>query len=412
MKHDADLLNIVQTVMETLERRQSFSPGMFEPLKPLFRSLGYESTAVYVSDDYPDRMLYACGYAGEQWFPPHVELNGKKTLYEKMLELVGEIPDMMVEPLFSHGRELGVIAATSPHAKTQTTRDAFKILAQSVSLMAYVERIRTNIQRERQEREVFFAQSLTSRLLIREAPRVKNLRIGFEFVRNLEAGGDFFDLAPTRDGGLMGFVGSCNGKGLRTVLEVCGIMRLIHREYHHMETLSDVVKRVNDYLVKEKHRAHQASLCIFKVDTATRRLRMAKAGRLGLVLTGPGKGMHNISAPGGSFLGMVDSIGVRDEEFDFRPGQAFFAVTEGFYNSRSIMDAQPRPHWFLDALADVVATRGGEPLANAIFEVIDQGSSLMNRHDDPMLAVSVEFAEGPGTSIRRTRISGRLNRNI
>lgn len=409
MKDDVNLLDIVQTALGTFDHRQPYSPGMFEPLKPLFRKLGYESAAVYIADDYPDRMTLAAGYGGEKWFPQFILKNRHKTLYDEARADIGSVPGMMLKPLFSHDRELGVLAVTCKSARSQKAQEAFDTLARSISIMAYVERIRTNGKRERQERDVFFAQSLTNRLLVKKAPHHRELRLGFEFARSLEAGGDFFDFIPKPDGNLLGYIGSCSGKGLRTVLEVASIMREINHACASISDVADGLKQANDFLVKEMHRAHQASLALFHIDIHARKLRIAKSGRLGLLLCGPDGSVDNISASGSLFLGMVDRPRFREEEYDFAPGQALFCVTEGFYSSRNIMGARPQMHWFLEAISHTMERKRKTPLANAIFDDVNRQHDHTNRPDESMLAVSVEFT-GRRDSVRIPRESARMVR--
>lgn len=400
MSEKVELVDIVQATLGTFDHRQSFTPGMFEPLKPLFKDLGYDSAAVYITDDYPDRMNLTCSFGKADLFPSHVVLNRRKSLRDEMAAQMKSVPGAMVERLFSHDRELGVIVATSPRAGEKRTREAFDMLVRSVSVMAYVERIRINDRRERLERDIFFAQSLTSRLLIREAPKLKDLRLGFEFARSLEAGGDFFDFVPQSDGGLLGFIGCCNGKGLRTVLEVTGIMRTVHRSLHARDDLSGVLSLVNEYLVREKRRAHQASLAVFRVDPARRKLTVAKSGRVEMLLCGPGAHIDNISTPGAMFLGMMENPDIHHDEYDFNPGQSLFCVTEGIYSSSNCMNARPQLRWFIESVAMVLESRRRKPLANAIFDLVNRKYDQGVRPDDSMLAISVEFTGRNRESMR------------
>lgn len=388
MDDNVELLDIVQAALGTFDHRQSYAPGMFEPLKPLFQRLGYESVAVYLADDYPDRMRLASGYGGEELFPNYVALARRPSLFEELLERLDGARGILAERLFSHGRELGALVAVSPEARKKNARDAFRILAKSLSIMAYLERVRTNGCRERVERDIFFAQSLTNRLLIREAPKVKDLRLGFEFMRSLEAGGDFFDLIPV-EGGLLGFIGRCSGKGLRTVLEVCHIMRTTHRACQTHASLPEVMRLVNALLVGENRRAHQASLCLFHVDTGKRRLRLATAGRLGMLLCGDG--IANISAPGATFLGMVSDPDFQEDRYDFGPGQSLFCVTEGIYNTQNCLETRPEPRWFQRALETTLKKKRKVPLANALFANLENAGDHGARPADSLLAVSVEF---------------------
>lgn len=400
MRKDSDLLKIIQAALGTFDNRQSFTPGMFEALFPLFEQLEYKSVAVYIADDYPDRMHRVCAFGGDTHFPAHIVLNKFETLFEECEAKFKNDPSILVNPLFSHGRELGVIAVTHSDPEKTDVRSALAILAKALSVMAYVEFIRSNSYRERQERDTFFAQSLTNRLLLREPPKMRELKLGFEFIRSLEACGDFFDLIPEANGGIAGFIGSCNGQGLRTVMEVAGIMRSIHRASYSANNLSEIIKVVNELLVHEQHRAHQASLAVFKVDVKNQKLTIAKAGRIGMLLCGPGSDIENISAPGSTFLGMIEHPELTDEEYDFTPGQSLFAVTDGIYSARNIMNVQSQPHWFLESVQEVLKTRYKKPLANAIFDAVNKKADHTARPEHSLLALSVEFRGRNRESLR------------
>ncbi len=393
-----ELIDIVRGSLGTFDHRRPFTPGMFEPLKPLFRDLGYVAAAVYIADDYPDRMNLVSAFGRAELFPAAIALGGKKSLLDEAKARLRGLTGLMVERLFSHDRELGVLVAASPGSGDAETRRAFDVLAESVSVMAYVERIRTNDRRERQEREIFFAQSLTSRLMPREAPRLKELKIGFEFIRSLAAGGDFFDFIPLESGALLGVIGCCNGKGQRTVLEVMGIMQAVHRSLHMSGDLAEVLAMVNDYLVRERRRAHQSSLAVFRADPAGRRLTVAKSGRMEMLLCGPGAATRDISAPGAMFLGMLDEPDIHHGDYDFQPGQALLCVTEGVYSSSDGRDG--RPGWFMESVASALESRRRKPLANAVFDSAARTRDQALGPDVSLAAVSVEFAGRNRESLR------------
>ncbi|MCC8108427.1 MAG: SpoIIE family protein phosphatase [Planctomycetes bacterium] len=391
MKKNVDLLGIIKATLGTFEHRQSFTPGMFEPLRPLLAELGYTAAAIYITDDYPDRMHRVFGYGEASPFPGLVVMTKRKSLHKELENQVRDVPGVMTAQLFSHDRELGAVAVVHPTPRSAASREAFSVLVESLSVMAYIERIRKNDRREREEREVFFAQSLTSRLLVREVPKMKHLRLGYKHERSLEAGGDFYDFVPEKDGVLFGFFGCCSGTGLRTVLEVTSIMRLIFKTTAVSDNLADILRSVNRYLVRDKRRAYQASLAAFRVDVRRRRLRLAKAGRLGMLVCGPGVEVINLTAPGSTFLGMIDKPEIHEDEYRFEPGQGLFAVTEGFYTSRNCQKAHGDMNWFLQAVEATLAKKRKIDLANAIFNDLTPCAESETQPAPSMLALSVEY---------------------
>lgn len=361
----------------------------FEGARELLDKLGFSAAAVYFTDAYPDRMRLVCRHGDSDRFPSSIVPTARKKLDKELAARIGNVPGLQIAMLSSKGLELGALAALPKRRKPALTDAEFAVIAKTLSIMAYIERLRDNNLRERQEKDLFFAQALTNRLLISRPPEVKNLRIGFRHVRSLAAGGDFFDFIPTADGGLAGFIGCCNGDGLRTVMEVTSIMRVTHRACNGSDCLRGALLAVNDFLVKEKKRAHQASLCLFRVDMEKRQLHLVKSGCLGILLSGPDRGIINSSTSGSMFLGMVPRPKVRDETYDFIPGSSLFCVTEGFYTAKNFRNEPSELHGLVRTVGEALERKRRPALANAVFERLENDDT-----DTPsprsMLAISIE----------------------
>lgn|GEM_PF-3388664 len=389
MKNDDSFLNIITSVLGVFDRLQSGTPDMFELLKPLFKQLAYDGAAVYIADEYPDRMHLEAVYGDASMYPPLVVRNGRDSLHTCLEKMLVSVPDAISGQLFSHGRELGALVATGKHLDRKIARESFGVLVQSMAVMAYIERIRTNVVRERQERDIFFAQSLTSRLLVGTPPRVENLRIGVEFRRSLEVGGEFYDfvaVSPTR---LRGFFGCCNGNGVRTALGVCRIMREVHRAAQMSDSPAAILLHVNNMLVEQKKRMRQTSLCVFDIDVDAGAVRLARAGHPGLLLCGPGTGIQDIPVATGPFLGTEPKPEIRDETFDFGPGRSLFCVTEKFNAMRNRANARPFRR-FRAALENSLGGKKKTPLVNRVFHFIDQTTDQVENSPDALVALSVE----------------------
>lgn len=403
--NDNDLRDSLEVILNAIGKRGYDPDELFGSIEPLCLGIGLGSAAMYMDDEYPDRMRRVFVYGDQPWFPEHVVRDGRKTLLDTLRGQLGDVPGLLSARLGRHAGETGVFAATPGGRSIDPVR--FEMLCGLLSLMAHVGRERSHFLRERHERGVFFAQSLTSRLLITQAPSVGGLRTDFRHIRSLEAGGDFFDLMPSRGGGLFGMVGCCNGMGLRTVMAVTSIMREIHRSREFCPALSDILLRVNNLLIRERNRAHQASLCLFEIDAARRELHLAKAGRLGIVLGGRGSGVKNISASGGLFLGLLPEPIIQDEVFPFQPGQGILCVTEGFYSVRENSPVRPQLRQLLQAVEMALENRkGGDSLAKSVIDNLDLAADY---NPKSMLALSVEFLgdAGSGGAAAGRRTKGR-----
>lgn len=403
MRRDDDLLRILRATLGALDARRGAVdlPRTFEPL---FKSLGYETLALYLADDYPDRMSMVFGYGDEDVFPERVEMGVHASLAEALRECVGPVPGIMMAGLASRGRELGALAVTTREVASPETRRIFDVLVDAMSIVSLVERLGINLRRERQEREVFFAQSLTNRLLVVRLPELPGLRLGYKLIRSLEAGGDFFDFMPSKNGGLHGFIGCCNGKGLRTVMEVTSILRATHRAFSLTDSLSEALGLVNNLLVHEYKRAHQASLCLFEINARNGTLRLAKAGSMGIYMCCPGRSIGTVSAGGSVFLGMLPKPRIKEEEYEFAPGSALFCVTDGLYASRNFFDPDPGIRRLVEALEETAKAKRDMPLASAVFERLAERGDRLARPQESTLAISVEHVGvGENDGFRRRK---------
>ncbi|MDR1520908.1 MAG: serine/threonine-protein phosphatase [Planctomycetota bacterium] len=388
--HNQELLDALRLVLKTIERWPSDPVKMFKPIEPLCRGLGLERAAIYFDDVYPDRMRLAFSYGDHLRFPTHIVQEEGRPLLDVFRNQCADIPGLVSARLRSHGHELGIFAGIMK--KGVAIPDELDILIHFLSLMAFVERGRRNYQLERQERDIFFAQALASRVLFTPTPRIPNLRLDVHFIRSLESSGDFYDFMSSGRSGLFGMIGCCNGRGLRTTLEMTSIIREIHRTRETRRNLSDILLRVNDLLVLERRRAHQASICLFEIDAGRRRLHLAKAGRLGILLVGRKTGVKNISASGGLFLGLMENPAIQDETFDFLPGQALLCVTEGFYSTRDKGKAEPQLRWLLQTVENTLEFMDYEKDSLATAMAVNLETAVKHSPES-MLTLSVEFLD-------------------
>ncbi|MDR2391243.1 MAG: serine/threonine-protein phosphatase [Planctomycetota bacterium] len=393
------LLDMLRLVLDGVEWLCPRPADMFRPMEPFFRAMGMESAIIYFDDDFPDAMQNVFSYGDTSVFPDRVVRSETATLMESLRRQMKGVPGFIADRIRVNRRELGAIAAIG-----KDPVENFDILVHFISLMSLIERGRRNFQREREEREVFFAQSLANRLLLHRPPEVKNLRFDCQFIRSLECSGEFYDVIPRREDDIFGMFGCCNGHGLRTVMAVNMLMREIRRFRESCRHLSDVVRGVNAYLLRYGHRMRQASLCLFEIDMRRRRLHLAKAGRLGIILGGAGIEVKNVSAGGGIFLGLYEDPAIQDETFEFRPGHSILMATEGFYHSRNSPTVRPQLRWFLQAVENAMARSpdSGVSLAKA---TVDNLKAATDYSPESMLTLSIESTERKTTRVfsKKTR---------
>ncbi|MDR1613610.1 MAG: SpoIIE family protein phosphatase [Planctomycetota bacterium] len=386
--HEHDIL---ASALAKVDNGEIFSPGIFNDSKALLMKNGYDAAGIYLLDDYPDAMRLVSRYGYEaQTFPELVPVANPGKLDFELLERIGSRPGLTVHPLFASGRHVGAVALIRLESSGASSK-ALQSIIGVISMLAYIEIVRANCRRERLEREIFFGQSLSNRLLRRRIPESKHFRLGYELWRSLEVGGDFFDFVPVNDGRIYAFIGRCSGKGLKTVLEMVEIMHQIDRCFVGMESMADIARQVNEHLIRNKKRSNLASLCLLEVDPVKKTVRIIKAGSFALAILRPDS-IQTISINHSLFLGMIGDLELREEVYEFNPGSAVFCATEGINTIRDVLDQALPATLITDTVADSLRNKPLKALINEAFERIKVMCDYSPVHDS-IAAISIEFLE-------------------
>lgn len=382
--------NIIASTLATMDYQNPGQAGIFDYANAMLKSNGYHSAAVYLADEYPDVLHKVSSFGDGNAFPEHVIINDHGELRDNGPNIFPPRKGLLTFPMFSHGRFVGVFAVVDKDGSDSNDR-VLTSISHIIEMLAYIEVVRAKCQRERTERELYFAHSLINRLLIHTPPETSDFRLGFELWRTLESGGEFFDFVPIKDGRVYAFIGKCSGRGLKTALEATEIMHHIDRSFISMESLLESIHKINDHLVRVKKRSHLVSLCLFEINPATKSMRIARAGNFAISICRSGI-CHNISKSSGVFLGMLNHIDIQEELFEFAPGSVLFCATEGIHSLCDNLD-HPLPDGVIaGAMEKALRSKAETPFVNAVFDQI-KALCDFSMQRNPVAAISVEFRE-------------------
>lgn len=387
---DSDsVYHAISTALGTLDHREATDVGIFDDAISMLQNIGYDAAAVYIIDDYPDalRLGAECGNAGR--FPEMIPIPDEVPPDVAVEMFFEDEPDIYAFPLFCYGQKMGALAVRAD--KNPRTDKALTATTKIFSVLAYIDMVRTNCQRERAEREIYFAQALTNRLMLQEPPETEYYRLGFERWRALEVGGDFYDFIPVKDGRVYAFIGRCSGKGMKTALQMVEIMHHIDRSFVSQGDMLDIVREVNQHLVKIKNRTHLASLCLMEMDPYAEKVRLVRTGNFGIAICHPDH-LHNISSEGELFLGMINNLEMAEEEFEFKPGSAIICATEGIFSIKNRLDQTLTAAVFDTSIQEAHADNSMKALINLTFDRIRHASDF-TRAQESIAAISIEFMD-------------------
>ncbi|HDP98074.1 MAG TPA: tetratricopeptide repeat protein [bacterium] len=227
----------------------------------------------YVSDEIWSRrlkdlqlagLLLLLGYIGVVILV-YLILNPFRKLSNWIKELGhGDVKD---EIDFDANNEIGEIAKAFSDI-TDTLRDSQKNVA----------------EQERIQKEMQLAQDIQHTLLPAEVPKLEGYEIAAFYQAARQVGGDYYDFIEVDKDTLGIVVADVSGKGVPGSLIMTMIRTALRTEARSMKSASEVLARVNDFVVKDMKKGMFVTLFYVIIDSRRRRVNYASAGHNPMIL--------------------------------------------------------------------------------------------------------------------------------
>jgi sigma-B regulation protein RsbU (phosphoserine phosphatase) len=251
------------------------------------------------------------------------------------------IGSMVVVPLVSHGRAIGLLYATkeAEYGFVKDDVDVISAFADQATIAIENSRlIKQSIERERLLREMMLAQEMQKKLLPQQLPVFDTVEIDALSTPAFEVGGDYYDfmqLGPDRLGII---VGDVSGKGVPAAFymsEVKGIFLALSPMYHSPR---EFIIKANDALVASIDKHSFVSLIYAVLDVRSGALRLARAGHCPMLLI-TREGVQYIR-PNGMGLGLTEralfSEVMEEHAIQLREGDVCILYTDGLTEARNV----------------------------------------------------------------------------
>jgi serine phosphatase RsbU (regulator of sigma subunit)/PAS domain-containing protein len=242
---------------------------------------------------------------------------------------------------------------------------------------------------------VDIADALQTSLLPRQVRQIPGTKIAGEHVAATtaaEAGGDFYDVYPSRDGWGIA-IGDVCGKGPDTAAVTAAARHAIRALAHLDSDPTAVLRGINDIMLTEDFGGRFVTADAGHLSWRDGRLHfsLSSAGHPGPVLLRP-DGRTQVLNGGGLPLGIFPDAEPATQEFDLETGDLVFLYTDGLTSA-----CGPDLVQFEERLTDELAALAGKPPATLVSRVRDVVLELCRgelRDDMTMLAIQV--GEPPG----------------
>jgi serine phosphatase RsbU (regulator of sigma subunit) len=195
------------------------------------------------------------------------------------------------------------------------------------------------VARERLERELETARAIQQRLLPHGSPVVRGFEVLGTSVPSLQVGGDYFDFLDQGEGRLGIAIGDVSGKGMPAALLMSNLQASLQGQVIHPSTVSEIVQRVNDLLVRSTDSQMFATFFYGVLDRNTATFTCTNAGHNPPILC-RADGSIELLKRGGLLIGMLPGMKYEQETVVLNPGDVIVLYTDGISEAEG-MEAAP-----------------------------------------------------------------------
>ncbi len=188
-------------------------------------------------------------------------------------------------------------------------------------------------EHQRIEGELQQAQAVQALLVPEQFPSIPYYRVEGTYLPASQVGGDFYQVLPLPEGGMIVVLGDVSGKGLRAAMVVSmavGAVRAIAKETSEP---ADILTRLNRELTGNLKSGFVTCLCArFDADGM---VTVANAGHLPPWVNG-----KEFEMPGALPLGMLANQIYESQSFQMNDGDGIMVMSDGVVEARSEKDGQ------------------------------------------------------------------------
>ncbi|MEU6280947.1 SpoIIE family protein phosphatase [Streptomyces sp. NPDC047028] len=386
---------------------QQVSAVVMQELLPAF---GGRRLAIYLLQDrhlylawetgFPQGFLSPFDGVGLDAHIPGVETltTGRPLFFESMQQMAATYPGIPLDaeegaraflPLIASGRPVGscILGFDRPRSFSSDECTALTALA---GLIAHAME-----KAQRYDSEAALARGLQQALLPRRLsahPRVETAGRYLPGTQGMDVGGDWYDVVEAGDG-LALVIGDVQGHGVQAAATM-GQLRSAVRAFALGDRPPDEVMSGTNHLLIDLDPGQFASCCYLRLDPATGRARVARAGHLPPLLRAPDGRTRALDIPGGVVLGVDPRARYPVTELLLEPDAVLALYTDGLVErpGADIDDGIEALRLALARAGAAPGRRGGRSLAGMADRLTATARHAADRPDDVALLLATRRA--------------------
>ena len=210
---------------------------------------------------------------------------------------------------------------------------AFEDVAHLLYLMAigvvvYLRFIRVSHQQARSAAELAAARTVQQVLVPAENPAIPGFVIEAVYHPASEVGGDFYQIVPTSQGGVLACIGDVSGKGMPAAMTVSLLVGTFRTLAHYTQSPGEILRAMNQRMLA-RSRGGFTTCLVLRVD-ADGTLTAANAGHLAPYVDG-----KEFATESGLPLGLAAEAHFAESSFALLPSARLTLLTDGVVEARS-----------------------------------------------------------------------------
>ncbi len=254
-------------------------------------------------------------------------------------------------------------------------------------------------EQERIQKEMQLAQDIQQTLLPAEVPEIEGYEIASYYEAAKEVGGDYFDFVQVDKDTLGIVVADVSGKGVPGSLVMTMIRTALRTEARSLKSASEVLARVNEFVVNDMKKGMFVTLFYVIVDSKKRRINYASAGHNPMILFRQGTKKTYYLNPRGFPVGIslpdhdLFKNSIESDTIQLAEGDILLiytdGITEAMNNSRELFSEE--------RLLDIVRKYGHFQAQEFIDKLTDEIHSFTEGYEqnDDITLVSIKEKSTP-----------------
>jgi phosphoserine phosphatase RsbU/P len=249
-------------------------------------------------------------------------------------------------------------------------------------------------QRERMNREVEIAREVQERLFPQKLPIIAGLDYAGHCRPALGVGGDYYDFLALPKGNLGIAIGDVSGKGIAAALMMASLQASLRSEATRApENLAAAVSNINHLVYEASASNRYATFFYGQYDPARGTFDYVNAGHNPPMLFHDAGENGTVSRlePGGTVIGLLESVLYQQGSVRLVPGDVLIAFTDGISEAMNLDDEE----WGEDRLIDAIRgcrRSSAQQLLECIFDAATRFAGTAPQHDDMTLVVVRAFS--------------------